>query len=425
MKHVNHYSRMKIFIILIPVIFISCSKKENPETGPTGKLEMNIGMAIAANDVYNSLKAADKDSFKVVIYNSGNAIAASFDYACDMPSLIELPVGDYHAEAFSDNNKAAVFENPYYYGNSGSFTVSANTTTTVGITCLLSNIMLSVVYSDNVKRDFSDYSTSVSNSGGTLIFGKNETRAGYFDAGPLHIEANLYYTTGMGISKIRTITGSIANPLLQKHYEIHIDASVNEGSSMLNLYVDESYQTEIITLSGDTAGTIAYGDLIISEIMYNPKALSDAEGEWIELHNVSGKSLNLKNLVIRRGSNNSLHKIATDVILLPNKYAVLARTATATSKPDYLYGSSISLPNSGEEIIINTYGTNGIDGTVICSVNYGLSGFNVSLDGAALQLDPSITNADLAKIGTNWCGATVAYSTGDLGTPGGTNNACQ
>lgn len=418
-------SEMKIFIFSILVIFFSCSKKEKMETKPTGKLEMNVGLAIAAYDVYNTLKAADKDSFKVVIYNSENAVAASYDRVSDMPAAIDLPIGDYHAEAFSDNNKSAAFENPYYYGNSGTFTVTAGATSSATITCLLSNIMLTVIYSDNVKRDFSDFSTSVSNSGGTLIFGKNETRAGYFDAGPLHIEANLYYTDGQGILKVKTLTGSIANPLVQKHYELHIDASLSEGSAIFNMNVNEGYDTEIVTINGDSSSAIAYGDLIISEIMYNPKALSDAEGEWIELHNVSGKTLNLKDLVIRRGSNNNLHKIAMDVIMPPGKYAVLARTAAATPNPDYLYGSSISLPNTGEEIIMNTFGTNGIDGTVICSVNYGLSGFITSLDGVALQLDPSIISADQAKIGTNWCAATSPYPTGDMGTPGNVNSICQ
>jgi hypothetical protein len=415
---------VRVFIFTSLVIVLSCSKKEKSESLPTGKLEINVGLAIAAYDVYNSLKSAEKDSFKVIIYNSANAVALSYEKAADMPAVIELPVGDYHAEAFSKNSKPAAFENPYYYGNSGTFSVTAGATSSVNITCILSNIMLSVVYSTNVVRDFSDYSTSVSNSGGTLIFGKNETRAGYFDAGPIHIEANLYYSSG-GIQKVKSLTGNITNPLPQKHYELHIDASVSEGTGMFNLNVDETVQTQVITLTSDTSGVISYGDLIISEIMYNPKALSDAEGEWIELHNVSGKTLNLKDLVIRRGSNNSLHKITSDVFLSPGKFAVLARTATSTLNPDYLYGTSISLPNTGEEIIINTYGTNGLDGTVICSVNYGLSGFNTGLDGVSLQLDPSITSADLAKIGTNWCASSVVYSTGDFGTPGAANISCK
>lgn len=425
MKHFNLIIKMSIFIFGMLIIFSSCSKKEKSENKPTGKLEISVGLVISASDVYNTLKAADKDSFKVVIYDSENAVAASFDRAVDMPDVIELAAGTYHAEAFSNNILAAAFENPYYHGTSGEFTVAAGTTSSADITCVLSNIMVSVVYSNNVVKDFSDYSTSISNAGGTLIFGKSEARAGFFNAGPLHIESNLYYTDGLGQLKTKTLTGNIENPLPQKHYEVHIDASVTEGSAIISLNVNESYDTEIITITEGTPGVISYGDLIITEIMYNPKALSDAEGEWIELHNVSGKTLNLKDLVIRRGSNNNLHRIASDVIMSPGDYAVLARTASATSNPSYIYGSSISLPNAGEEIIINTYGTTGIDGTVICSVNYGLSGFNTSLDGASLQLDPSITNADLAKIGSNWCAGSIAYSTGDLGTPGTVNSSCQ
>ncbi len=425
MKQVRFISLMEVFIFIVVVMLIACSKKDKSGSKPVGKLELNVGVAIATFDTYNTLKAADKDSFKVVIYNSDSSVAASYERASDIPAIIELPVGDYYAVANSDNNQSAEFENPYYYGNSGNFSITAGTTASVSITCTLANIMVTVVYSNNVKLDFSDYSTSISNSGGTLVFGKTETRAGYFDAGPLHIEANLYYIDGQGIQKSKKLTGNIDNPLPQKHYEVHIDASVTEGSAMLSLNVDESYSTDIVNINDGSPGVIAYGDLIIDEIMYNPKALSDAEGEWIEVRNVSQKNLNLKDLVIRRGSNNNLARITSDVMISPGNYAVLARTATAVLNPAYVYGTSISLPNSGEEIIINTYGTNGIDGTTICSVNYGLTGFNTSLDGASLQLDPSITDVELAKIGTNWCASTLAYSTGDLGTPGSVNSSCK
>jgi hypothetical protein len=159
--------------------------------------------------------------------------------------------------------------------------------------------------------------------------------------------------------------------------------------------------------------------------MFNPTSLSDNEGEWFELFNNSGEEINLQGLVIRRGSNNAMHVIASNLILAVGEYAVLGRTATATDHIDYVYGSGISMGNSGENIILNTYGSNGIDGDVICSVDYGAEGFATSVSGKSLQLNAGITDVNEAMLGTNWCASTLTYSTGDLGTPGIENSNCQ
>jgi hypothetical protein len=412
------------FIVLLILLLTQCNKGKSDDK-PFGKLEISVGIAVAADDIYNDLKAANTDDFKVIIYDSEGAIVASFDRLADMPDIIELPEGTYHVVAHSDNNLPAVFENPYYYGLSENFTVTAGNTSSVSITCTLANIMISVIYSDNVVQYFNDYSATVSNPGGALLFDKDETRAGYFNGGPLHIEANLYYTDGQGVLQTISLTGNINNPEPRKHYEIHIDASVTNGYTMINLNVDEGFETEIITINNEDApGEVLYGDLIISEIMYNPKALSDSKGEWIELHNVSAKTLNLKDLLIRRSSAGDFHKISADILLSPDDYAVFARADSAVLNPDYVT-SYISLNNSGDEITISTFGTNGTDGTVICSVDYGAAGFDIGLNGASLQLDPLITNVEETKIGTNWCAANILYSTGDYGTPGSTNTDCQ
>ncbi|MBA7579346.1 hypothetical protein ES708_21216 [subsurface metagenome] len=166
------------------------------------------------------------------------------------------------------------------------------------------------------------------------------------------------------------------------------------------------------------------GELLITEIMYNPLALSDTDGEYFELKNVSEETINLMDLVIRRGSNNDIHVISDDLPLFPGEIILLGCSSTAASEVDYVY-SNISLLNIGDEIFINTYGTDGTDGSVICVVDYSAPGFNTSLSGVSIQLDPSISDVNNARLGTNWCESTSAYSTGDLGSPGLENASCQ
>jgi len=403
------------------VFFFSCSKKESSNLKLSGKLKLNVGISVATFDVYNPLKAADLNTFLVTIYNQQDEIVEQFNGADQIPEVIELTEGSYYVTAHSNNNLHAEFDNPYYYGSTQNFSISAGQTTSSTITCILSNIMITVVYSERIVQDFSDYTTSVSNSASSLIFSADETRAGFFDEGPLHIESNLYYMDGTGNIQTKNISGDISNAEAGKHYEIHIDASLDDGHAMLNLLVDESYETELVFFN-EKEDEMS-GELLITEIMYNPSALSDADGEYIEVKNVSDETINLRDLVIRRGSNNDIHTIVDDILILPGETSLLGRSDLASPEVDYVY-TNISLLNSGDELYINEYGTDGTDGSVICMVDYGAPDFNTSLNGTSIQLDPSVSDVNDALLGTNWCESTTVYSTGDFGSPGSENENC-
>jgi hypothetical protein len=405
--------------------FFGCSKKEVNEEKPRGNLNLNVGIAIAAFDVYNQLKAANLDEFVVTIYNETDEVVESYTRAADMPEVISLPEGIYYADAYSDNNLPAAFENDYYYGISESFEIIAGESTAASITCTLANIRVTVIYSDNVINGYDDYSTAVSNSGGSLVFEADETRAGYFNEGPLDIEATLTYSDGVGDPQTKILTGVIADAEPGKHYQITIDAAVAGGEAVIELSADESYETIVVEISEETpvAGP-GNGDLLITEIMYNPAVISDSEGEWIEIFNNTASDYNLHNVVLVRVSSDDRHTIISDVIIPPGGFAVLARTVTATDNVDYAYGSSISLPNTGEKLQLFTYGTDGTDGELICSVDYGAANFNTGLSGISIQLDPSITDSEEAMDGLNWCESTASYSADNLGTPGSVNTDC-
>jgi hypothetical protein len=106
---------------------------------------------------------------------------------------------------------------------------------------------------------------------------------------------------------------------------------------VIKLALNDTIKTEIISITDNNSGNgvPGYGDLLITEIIYNPKALSDSEGEWFEIYNNSKKTINLKGLVIRRGSSIKLHQIGSDVNLAVGSYAVLGRTDKATNNVQY------------------------------------------------------------------------------------------
>lgn len=425
MKKIKSFVFGTIMLSCTCLTLITCSKKDISKNVPKGILSLNVGITISVFDVYNNLKAAT-DSFSITIYNADDKVVANYAYATDIPDSIELPAGSYYVIASSGNNDVAAFNDPYYMGNSGNFTIRAGQTSTVDVTCTLTNVMVTVIYSDNVKNYYSSYSTDVSNSGGDLLFNENESRPGFFNTGPLHIKADLQYTDGTGNLQTKTLTGDIAAPRAGKHYEIHIDGAPTNGNSIINIHMNDTVETEVVNINeeGQSSGGLTYGDLLITEVMCNPSALPDASGEWIELYNNSAKTINLKDLIIRRDSTADVHQINSDVNVSPGSYVVLATTDSATDHVDYVYGSAINLINTGPKLSISTYGTDGTDGTLLCAVDFGDSSFVKIASGKALQLDPSVHNADDAKLGTNWCNASTAYSTGDYGTPGTANTNC-
>ena len=252
---------------------------------------------------------------------------------------------------------------------------------------------------------------------------------GYFQTMPLDILVELAYQNPDGSDTSKILSGSIPDPLANRHYEIFVDASPDAGAASFQILLDSTeVLVEVIEIT-DIQGNqqddiIGYGEILITEIMFDPSALSDTEGEWLEIYNNSDQMLNLQNLILGRDDVNR-HTIADPIELLPGEYFVFARTGTATSASNtYIYGSDISLTNSGAVLAIYNEGTETDPGALIFSVDYGAVYFP-SPTGASISLNLDGFNPADAVLGTSWCTATSVYNTGDLGTPGSENDLCQ
>jgi hypothetical protein len=416
-----------IFLVMTMFPFLSCHKEEIKGDKPTGKLKIEIGLYVSVSEEFENLKSAmGTEDFKVIIYNAAGDQVLEFEKAADMPEEIQLETGNYYVAAFSDNDLPAAFENPYYYGKSENFTITPNNPQTVVVNCELGNTIVSVIYSDNVKNYFSDFTTTVSSASGSLTYVKDETRSGYFKPLPLAIHAVLTWQGPDGILKSKTLTGSIADPKPKRKYEIHVSASAGGASSNLLINLDESSgPVEIVDINDsehEAEGDLKSGDLLITEIMYDPTALADAAGEWFEIYNTTDQTLNLQNLVVEKNGTDR-HIINESITLSPKSYLVLSRTENAVAGNYYVYGTGISLNNAGAILSVSNYGTDGTDGTTICSVDYGAQDFP-SATGASICLNPLSLNTQGETSAASWCVSTSVYSTGDMGTPGVTNDNC-
>ncbi len=159
-----------------------------------------------------------------------------------------------------------------------------------------------------------------------------------------------------------------------------------------------------------SAASVAPGDLIISEVMVDPDAASDTYGEWFEIHNLTGNSLNLDGLTLSDNGSN-LHVIDNggSLIIDPYGYLVFGRSGDQTINggytPDYVYTNFV-LSNSGDEIIISNASVEIV--RLEYSADFDMAGKSMELSGTVgFLLDDS-----------NYVPSVSVYGMGDYGTPG-------
>ncbi|NUN15234.1 MAG: lamin tail domain-containing protein [Myxococcales bacterium] len=167
-------------------------------------------------------------------------------------------------------------------------------------------------------------------------------------------------------------------------------------------------------------GKVKPGAVIFTEIMFNPKAVADAQGEWLEIYNTTDETIDLVGLILTSDKDsNHIITAAQPLLLPPKSHMALARNATASGiSPAYEWVSGINLGNTTDSVTL-LLGTTVID-TVAWSPEAGFP----APDGASIQLDPGATDAQKNDVGLYWCDSTEPAPNGDLGTPGAANTAC-
>ncbi len=160
----------------------------------------------------------------------------------------------------------------------------------------------------------------------------------------------------------------------------------------------------------------ADGDLVITEVMANPGAVSDNDGEWFEVF--VARDVDLNGLQIGREPTTVMQTLSSTECLrvTQGSYIVFADEADSGVNgmiPQVDFDLGFSLTNSGSGLFLAHQDVL-LDAVTWASVP----------DGASRALDPGATNTTANDDDANWCAGTAAYGLGDLGTPGAENDAC-
>ncbi len=209
------------------------------------------------------------------------------------------------------------------------------------------------------------------------------------------------------------LTGNLEN---DTDYSVQIEGAVIENHSGLpygGISNDSTWN-----FSTGAASAAEPGDVVINEIMQNPSAVGDEVGEWFELHNTTGETLDLLGWTISDDDSDN-HVISASVVIPAGGFVVFGVAADSGVNGgvtlDYSYGSGFTLANGSDELILTSDAMVEID--------------RVAWDDGATFPDPAGASMQLAapgldnSIGSNWSVSTASFGDGDLGTPGSANSS--
>lgn len=168
-------------------------------------------------------------------------------------------------------------------------------------------------------------------------------------------------------------------------------------------------------LSTEAGREPAPGEVVFSEFMVDPAALGDIRGEWVEVHSLVTKPIELGGCVLLSGSAR-VEPLPAPLRLAPGGFLALARSElpgfeSAVVTPLVLHNAGGTLELRCAEQLIDR-------------VRYGDDGGPASRPGESLMVRPEALAQAANDNAEDYCRPTVAMATGDLATPGAENGGC-
>jgi len=160
------------------------------------------------------------------------------------------------------------------------------------------------------------------------------------------------------------------------------------------------------------------GQVLITEIMANPRAAPGEPGRFIELYNTSFEILQMQGWILNDGVSEVEIALGGQAEFLPQTHLVIAFEADPQQNGGLEPDLVISGIDSARGFLVIRSGETEVDRVAFSGAAWSIPA------GASLSLDPDKYDLTQNNLAENWCPGTEAYGDGDLGTPGETNTAC-
>ena len=196
-------SKTKVFsmpFLLLVLLTASCSRGEEALFEPgMGGVRIDLATELPETRADVAEGSLNTDEFKVELINSSGVIFKRWEtfaeYKAQENEGIHMNAGHYKVRATYGDSTASGWDAWFFMGEQ-EFDVKPQEMEELSIVCKMANVKVAVVYGENLRADYQDYTATVSNSRGSLVFGKDCAEAGYLPVGTLSVNMELTDVSG-------------------------------------------------------------------------------------------------------------------------------------------------------------------------------------------------------------------------------------
>lgn len=155
---------------------------------------------------------------------------------------IQLVSDHYIAEGWAGDSVSASFDKKWFKGRT-EFDVTKGATTQVDLTCSIANVLTSVNYDAVVGEILTDYKMTIGHSKGSLEFGADETRTGYFMMPSTDKDLTWEFTGKLANGDTYTRKGTITNAKPATQYILNVKYTGHDdpiGGGYFVIEIDEN-----------------------------------------------------------------------------------------------------------------------------------------------------------------------------------------
>lgn len=214
------------YIFLVSFLCLWCSCVEDHEFVDTGYLQLSLDQDISV--ITKSNISLSEEPLSVEVKNEKGETVKKLNnfYAEAGNSRIALPSGNYTVQAYSYNKdvKNVGFEQAYYTSPVTSVVIAVGEVQTMKLTCTLTNVKVSVLYTEAIRKFFEKYQATVANDCGAVVFSETEQRAAYFAPNQLSVSLALTNNTGQDFM----VKKDIPDTKPREYYKLRFDVVPSE-----------------------------------------------------------------------------------------------------------------------------------------------------------------------------------------------------
>lgn len=187
-------------LLLLVLLTASCSRGEEALFEPgMGGVRIDLATELPETRADVAEGSLNTDEFKVELINSSGVIFKRWEtfaeYKAQENEGIHMNAGHYKVRATYGDSTASGWDAWFFMGEQ-EFDVKPQEMEELSVVCKMANVKVAVVYGENLRADYQDYTATVSNSRGSLVFGKDCAEAGYLPVGTLSVNMELTDVSG-------------------------------------------------------------------------------------------------------------------------------------------------------------------------------------------------------------------------------------